>query len=417
MKSATDSRSATGKRPYGRAFVLSHTIHFARRVTGRGLAVAMLTTSLTFTAIPTMAQPPAILDSYPPGYIPPTYVPQTSIPSNVGSTSPAAPPITSEPEVLRVSTDGTLVSVPGVLQDLLRYGGVPSSVSQLRLMESQQARVAQVAATCTVSVQIGPAQGCGVIITESGFILTAAHVAMRPGKIALVTLSDGRTVRAKTLGMDRSVDAGLMKIESNQNGGRPWPHASLGTSDDLVAGMWCIATGHPGGYDADRGPVTRVGRILRVREGAIETDCALIGGDSGGPLFDISGRLVAVHSRIGNDVAENLHVPVDYYGKSWDRMRDGDAWGFLPGFQPRLGVVGKPKTSQAIVETVRTGSPAEDAGIKEGDIIEQFGEVVIRDFESLQAAVADTMPGERVSVWLSRAGSRMRLNVEVGRSE
>ncbi|QDT03717.1 Putative serine protease HhoA precursor [Rubripirellula lacrimiformis] len=307
--------------------------------------------------------------------------------------------------------------MPSELQALLRTGGVPRSIDHLRLMETQQNSVSKAAESCTVSVQIGPAQGCGVIITESGFILTAAHVAMRPGKSALVTLSTGRTVRARTLGMYRKVDAGLMKIDPDQNGGNPWSHASLGTSEDLMAGMWCIATGHPGGYDPDRGIVTRVGRILRVREGAIETDCALIGGDSGGPLFDLSGRLIAVHSRIGNDVSENLHVPVDYYGKYWNQMRDGEAWGFLPGFRPVLGVTGSPNSERAIVDVVRPGSPAEDAGIERGDVVEQFGDVPIKDFASLKAAVDDTMPGERVAIWINRDGSRKRVSVEVGRAD
>lgn len=350
---------------------------------------------------------------------PPTRDSSTLDSSTLDSSMRALPPLDSSSDSIKSSpsSPGTLVSVPTSLQKLLERGGTPASIDDLRVMENQQAKVAALASTCTVSVQIGPAQGCGVIITESGYILTAAHVAMRPRKVALVTLSDGRTVRAKTLGMNREVDAGLMKIEPNQNNGRPWPHASLGTSKDLVAGMWCIATGHPGGYNSDRGTVTRVGRILRVREGAVETDCALIGGDSGGPLFDLSGRLIAVHSRIGNDVTENLHVPVDYYGTSWDRMRMNEAWGFLPGFRPVLGVTGRPQDSQAIVEIVRPGSPAQEAGIVEGDIIEQFGDVVVGDFESLKDAVADTMPGERVQVWINRNGNRNRVTVEVGRAD
>jgi S1-C subfamily serine protease len=162
--------------------------------------------------------------------------------------------------------------------------------------------------------------------------------------------------------------------------------------------------------------VTRIGRILAVREGAIVTDCALIGGDSGGPLFDLAGRLIAVHSRIGNDVADNLHVPIDHYGTSWERMQTGEAWGYLPGFRPVLGVTGSKSAPQAIVELVAPGSPAKAAGIKPEDIIEQFGDVTITDFDSLKRAVADTMPGERVRLWVNRGGNRLRLNIEIGRA-
>ncbi len=313
----------------------------------------------------------------------------------------------------RSQSEGTEIAVPSELQVLLDRGGEPNTIEQLRLLEKQNRLIADKAASCTVSVQIGPAQGCGVIITESGYILTAAHVAMRPGKTAKVTMSNGRVILAKTLGMNRRVDAGLMKIDAGQNGNTPWPHASLGKSESLMPGMWCLATGHPGGYDASRGPVPRVGRILRTRLGAIETDCALIGGDSGGPLFDIAGRLIAVHSRIGNDVTENLHVPIDFYGTSWDRMQAGEAWGFLPGFRPVIGVRGPDSSSV----TVYPDSPADDAGIQDGDSIDQFGDVVIHSFEDLKKAVADTMPGERVAVWISRDGSSFKRIIEVGRDE
>ena len=312
---------------------------------------------------------------------------------------------------------GTEVPLATNLTSLLSQGGVPATIEQLRELESQQRKVAAAVINCTVSVKIGPAQGCGVIITESGYVLTAAHVAMRPGKTAEIMFSDGRVVLATTLGMNRNVDAGLIKINPNQNNGRPWTHASLGSSDDLVPGMWCIATGHPGGYDRQRGPVTRVGRILAIRPTAIVTDCALIGGDSGGPLFDIAGQLIAVHSRIGNDVADNLHVPIDHYATSWERMQRSETWGALPGFKPVLGVTGSQSAPEAVVELVRAGSPADSAGIIPGDIIEEFGDQSISDFEALKAAVADTMPGERVRVLVNREGKRRMLNVEIGRAD
>jgi len=333
--------------------------------------------------------------------------------------SPPRPMLTSavESSATKSASGGTEVPVPDQLSRLLTQGGIPESLEQLRELERQQQRVAAAAVTSTVSVQIGAAQGCGVIITESGYILTAAHVAMRPGKVAIVTFSDGRTVTATTLGMNREVDAGLIRINPGQNRGRPWPHAALGSSQNLVPGMWCIATGHPGGYDPLRGPVTRVGRVLLVKPDAIYTDCALIGGDSGGPLFDISGRLIAIHSRIGNDVADNLHVPIDHYDAAWDRMANSQAWGFLDGFKPVLGVQGTPASSVARIETVKENSPAAIAGFEPGDIVEQFGDVMISDFKSLVSAVADTMPGEQVRVWVNREGRRVRLKVEIGRHQ
>ncbi|HBJ38296.1 MAG TPA: serine protease [Planctomycetaceae bacterium] len=310
---------------------------------------------------------------------------------------------------------GTKIDVADSLVELLEKGGTPKTLDQMLQLEEQHRRVAERVAECTVNVSIGPAQGSGVLVTADGFILTAAHVATRPGKTAIITFKNGETVTATTLGLNRSVDAGLIKINDGQSQGRKWPHASLGTSSQLRPGMWCIASGHPGGFDLNRGVVTRIGRILAVRTDALVTDCALIGGDSGGPLFDISGRLIAVHSRIGNDVADNLHVPFDHYDKTWDRLVKGEAWGYLEGFKPVLGVRGQQGSDVAAIAVVNPGSPAEVAGLRVGDVVEKFGDVDITDFQSLRAAVADTMPGERLKCWVRREGGRYQINVEIGR--
>lgn len=308
----------------------------------------------------------------------------------------------------------TLVEAPDELKNMLE-GYTPSSIEQLQAMEQQQQKIAKGAAACTVSVQIGNSQGCGVIITGDGYVLTAAHVAMRQGLTAELTLSDGRRVRAKTLGLNREVDAGLIKIEEATPDGLPWPHATLGSSEDLRTGMWCIAMGHPGGYARDRSVVMRVGRILAVRPGALVTDCALIGGDSGGPLFDLEGKLIGIHSRIGNDVADNLHVPIDHYDSSWDRLVASETWGFLPGFRPVIGVRGNTAGSEAEILEVVPDSSADRAGLKAGDVVQSFGRVRIGDFKTLIDAVSETMPGEQVVVKIRRGDATLRINLEIGR--
>ncbi|MCO8124992.1 S1C family serine protease [Stieleria sp. TO1_6] len=373
---------------------------------GRTVGVVVSSIVFLFTlGIPAIG-PPLLADD----------APSASVPTVAGSSRSAFETLESAEAGSQASHHGTRVSVPVDLEPLLERGGTPASLDHLRSMERQQQQVAAKASRCTVSVKIGPAQGCGVIITGSGYIVTAAHVAMRPGKAAVVTLSDGHQVTATTLGMNRHVDAGLMRINPGQNAGKPWPHASLGTSDELVPGMWCIAMGHPGGYDSARGTVIRVGRLLEVRPDVLVSDCALIGGDSGGPLFDMAGELIAVHSRIGNDVTENLHVPIDHYDYSWERMASGEAWGFLPNFKPTLGVTGNQSDSVARIIAVKNGSPAENGGLLAEDVVEQFGEKVILNFQSLKDAVADTMPGERVPIWVRRGSGRIRLVVEIGRS-
>lgn len=340
-----------------------------------------------------------------------------SVAANDSQTATSVVEKEAQPEIpVRISSKGTQVPVPVDLEPILRRGGVPENLDMLRLVEKQQRLVAERAEKCTVSVKIGSAQGCGVIITETGYIVTAAHVAMRPELPAIITLHNGRQVRATTLGMNRHVDAGLIRIDDGQNGGKPWPHATLGTSENLVPGMWCVAMGHPGGYDSARGSVIRVGRLLEVRPEVMVSDCALIGGDSGGPLFNLAGELVGVHSRIGNDVADNLHVPIDHYDYSWERMAARQAWGYLPNFKPTIGVSGNQGTEVARIIKVKPGSPAEAAGLKPEDVVVRFGRKKITNFRSLIDAVSDTMPGERVRILVEREGRRIPLVIEIGRS-
>lgn len=336
---------------------------------------------------------------------------------SVAVSAAEAQPPKAKNKASAVQSLGTKIPVPSELQGILTSGEIPETLQQLQLLEQQFGRVSAAARYCTVSVKIGQAQGCGVIIDGEGKVLTAAHVAMRPNKPATVILANGRRLKAMTLGSNKNVDAGMLQISPGQNEGEDWPHATLGSSGKLSPGMWCIATGHPSGFDQDRGVVTRVGRISRVNRSALRTDCALIGGDSGGPLFDLSGQLIAIHSRIGNDVEENLHIPIDNYSNSWERLVAGDFWGSLPGFRPVLGVQGSSQIEEAVIDVVRLGSAAKKAGIQKGDIIKEFGDRKINDFQSLKEAVAETMPGEIVRVRGLRDGSPVFFRVVIGRGE
>ena len=176
-----------------------------------------------------------------------------------------------------------------------------------------------------MAIQVGRANGSGVIIDAEGHLLTAAHVAGVPGRRATIHLPSGKTVYGITLGLNQKLDSGLIQITDPG----PWPFAPIGKSADVKVGQWCLATGHPGGYDPHRPPVLRWGRVLRTEDSAILTDCTLVGGDSGGPLFDLEGHVIGVHSRIGKNLTVNVHVPVDQFSQSWDRLLKGEMWGML----------------------------------------------------------------------------------------
>jgi S1-C subfamily serine protease len=272
----------------------------------------------------------------------------------------------------------------------------------------------------TVAVAVGAAQGSGVIVSPDGYVLTAAHVVGEPGRHARIYLHDGRSVNGKTLGVFRTMDAGLIRISAavQPGSGEPWPHAEMGESENLKPGQWCLATGHPGGFQSDRSPVVRVGRILNVDENtAITSDCTLIGGDSGGPLFDMQGKVVGVHSRIGGSLKMNLHVPVNTYQASWERLAAGESWGFVPGNQPFIGVIGEPDSDIARIANVYEGTPAEKAGIRAGDVITRFAGRRVTTFSSLKMLVESQRPGSKVVMEVLRNESRLRMEIVVGRRE
>ena len=170
----------------------------------------------------------------------------------------------------------------------------------------------------TVSITDGIGFGSGVVVTKDGYILTAGHVltTSRTGRNLTVYFPDGSTALAKPLGKNLNVDAGMAKLI----GDRDWPYVDVGDSKTLKRGNWCITIGHSGGYELGRTPPVRVGKVLRNNNIRIITDCALIGGDSGGPLFDLAGKLVGIHSSIGENVAENRHAAINPFLKDWDQL-------------------------------------------------------------------------------------------------
>ena len=219
----------------------------------------------------------------------------------------------------------------------------PESVDELKVFQKHVRAVVDKVIPCTVCLQVGGASGSGVIVSSDGLILTAGHVSGEPGKkIAVLLYGRSKPVEGITLGFNPGVDSGMVKITEKGE----YPYTELAPSSDLKQGTWVICTGHPGGIKKDRPPVVRVGKIGNPRFNPpgergtfIQSDCTLVGGDSGGPLFDMEGRVIGIHSRIGDNprvgspIAQNMHVPSDRYTEEWDalRKRGGSRRSALPG--------------------------------------------------------------------------------------
>lgn len=275
----------------------------------------------------------------------------------------------------------------------------PQNVADLRAIEARVEPLADRVRPCTVGIIVGDAQGSGVIVSEKGLVLTAAHVVMVAGRKVTVVLSDGKHLEGRALGVNYSSDCGAVQITE----GGPFPACKISDMQTLRAGDWCIATGHPGGYQEGRSPVMRLGRVVQLTAGMIQSDCPLLGGDSGGPLFDLNGNVIAIHSRIGARTNLNLHVPVTLYLRDWDRLtalsvpHRGDTES-----PSMLGVDGQDDPKGARITMVFPRSPADRAGLQTGDIITTFAGQNVHGFKGLQTLISGRKPGDAVDVQILR---------------
>jgi serine protease Do len=285
---------------------------------------------------------------------------------------------------------------------------VPVTREDLATIQAAIQQAVKKAMPATVGISIGGTFGSGVVVTEDGYVLTAGHVAARPNQNATVIFPDGKRVRARTLGMNYDMDSGMLKIVDEGK----YPHVELGRSKDLKLGQWCITLGHPGGIQRNRPPVLRAGRILFLRDDAIATDCALMGGDSGGPLLDTNGRVIGIHSRISEEIIDNYHVPIDTFRDTWDRLAKGEAWGG-PIRGPILGINGQDDPNGCRITNVFTGSPADTAGLKNDDIIMQFAGQPVKGLLSLQVMIAQRKPGDEVALKVRRGEETLELKAKL----
>lgn len=203
-----------------------------------------------------------------------------------------------------------------------------------------------------------------------------------------------------------------------------WPFVEMGASKPLEAGDWVIALGHSAGFDASRPPPVRFGRVISKGPGNfLTTDCTLIGGDSGGPLFGLDGKIVGIHSSIGQSLTNNNHAGIDGFRDDWDRIRAGEAWGELslnPFANPEMPVLGigmgmARGVKGVIVETVVHGSPAAAAGVRAGDLIRSLDGSPVRDGAELLQILAKRQAGDLVKLGVLRDRDRLDMNVTLKR--
>ena len=265
--------------------------------------------------------------------------------------------------------------------------------------------------------------GSGFIISPDGYILTNTHVIKGMTNIK-VTLNDKRQYPAKLIGQDEKSDVALLKIEAKN-----LPTVKIGNPDELRSGEWVAAIGAPFGFEnsVTSGIVSAKNRTL-PDDGYmpfIQTDVAINPGNSGGPLFNLKGQVVGINSQIysrsGGFMGISFAIPINVAMNVADQLK---ATGKVERGQ--LGVViqevsydlaktfGLDKATGALVAKVLAGSPAEQGGLKVGDIIRSVNGSEVRSSGDLPMTISSLKPNQTVKLGVWRKGQMLDVEIKLG---
>ncbi|MCR9086077.1 MAG: Do family serine endopeptidase [Rhodobacteraceae bacterium] len=271
----------------------------------------------------------------------------------------------------------------------------------------------------------GSALGSGFVISEDGYIVTNNHVIESADEI-LIEFFDGDELVAEVIGTDPNTDIALLKVESDE----PLPFVPFGDSDEIRVGDWVMAMGNPlgQGFSVSAGIVSARGRALSGSyDDYIQTDAAINRGNSGGPLFNMDGEVVGVNTAILSPTGGSIGIgfamsaavvtgvvdQLEEFGETrrgWLGVRIQDV------NEELAEALGLEETEGALVTDVPEG-PAEDAGMKSGDVIVSFDGRDVADTRELVRRVGNTAVGKAVDIVVFRDGDMETLSVTLGRRE
>ncbi|MGC5627455.1 S1C family serine protease [Georgenia sp. Z1344] len=268
-----------------------------------------------------------------------------------------------------------------------------------------------------VSVRTGQGEGSGsgVVLDEAGHVLTNAHVVSGAEEVT-VTLDDGRLLEAEVVGTDESSDLAVLALAEAPDDLVP---ATLGSDADLAVGDSVLAVGNPLGLrgTATTGIVSALDRPVTTTDAsgegpvvtaAVQVDAAVNPGNSGGPLFDAQGRVVGITSSIatmsgsggqGGSIGVGFAIPVDLASRvAGELIEDGTAEHAFLGVALDDGeaAAGGEVRAGAVVRAVEPGSPADEAGLREGDVVTALDDAAVGSAAALTAAVREHVGGDEV---------------------
>ena len=265
--------------------------------------------------------------------------------------------------------------------------------------------------------------GSGVIVTKDGYILTNNHVVDNADEVEVQIGEGGDKYTAKVVGTDPKTDIALLRIDAKD---KSFPAITTANSDQLLVGDVVLAVGNPFGIGqtVTMGIVSATGRATLglEYEDFIQTDAAINMGNSGGALVDAEGRLVGINtailSRSGGNQGIGFAVPINLaryvmenlveHGRVVRGFMGVNIQDITPGLAEKFELNDR---EGALVAAVTPDSPADDAGLKNGDVILEFNGKDVRDSRTLKLQVAQTGPGKEVPVKISRDGKVQELEV------
>ena len=267
--------------------------------------------------------------------------------------------------------------------------------------------------------------GSGFIIDRNGIVVTNNHVIDNSDEITVV-LSDGEELSATLIGTDPKTDLAVLRVEA----GRALPTVPWGNSDKVDIGDWAIAIGNPFGLGGTvtAGIVSARGRDINSGpyDDFLQVDTSINRGNSGGPLFDQTGNVIGVNTAIfspsGGNVGIGFAIPANQAREVVaDLIENGSVergWlgvSIQPVTDEIAAAIGMDEPKGALIANVVDGGPAEDGGLRRGDVILSFGSSPIEKVRDLTRTVADTEPGTSAKVRVLRKGSEKTLTIKTGK--
>jgi len=335
----------------------------------------------------------------------------------------------------------TLLDDDGPTSSLARTPLSTGSVTSATVEGSPEAAAAAIApsvvtieVTGVVSGAFGSQEssgtGSGVVIRDSGYIVTNNHVvdaAVEQGTVH-VTFSDGKTVPAEVVGTDPTTDLAVLKVS-----GVSVKAATFAPSEQLKVGQAVLAVGAPLGLSntVTQGIVSTLHRPVRTGDtqqavlDAVQTDAAINPGNSGGALVDLAGRVVGINSAIATAGGNTGNIGVGFAIPSETATKIADeiiATGRATHSQIGVSVADAPSGTTgapgagALIRSVVDGAPAAKAGLRAGDVVTKVDDRRVTDADSLIVAIRSHDPGEKVTVTYSRGGSEKKVTVTLARA-